>query len=239
MKKSIFLSFTLIFLCQACSLTSYKFFRSYITQYRLYEDIELDTTTSGNIVIRGHKITKHYSYDSDGNNKERYDELCKLHNDISYNTKRSYMVSPLWGVCSAVDFISIDVVSESDFDDSHSKGVSLNDIVRFVSISPKKFIDSKYSATFDWEKDKPEIFKQDSIINRIYHIYEKQNYFPINKLLSEIGIDEMQLLPITYYDCGFLVFDKEPTLEKEHTLTITIKASNGKTYIKTIKKTFK
>lgn len=159
MKRAIFLSFILIFLCQACSRTSYKFFRSYITKYKLYEDIELDTTMAGNIVIRGHKITEHYSYDSDGNNRERYDELCKLHNDISYNTKRSYMASPLWGVCSAVDFKSISVISDSDFDDAHPKGTTLNDIVKFVSNSPKKFIDSNYKATFDWSKDSPEIFK--------------------------------------------------------------------------------
>ncbi|MDO4726911.1 MAG: hypothetical protein Q4A56_06815 [Porphyromonadaceae bacterium] len=241
MKRVIFLLLVLAFICQGCDMAKYRVFKSYITRYYNAGNIGIDTTFWGNIRIygvRGEESSgEHYSWYSEGKEKEKYEELCQIHNDVSYNKKREYHHTPEWGACSAIDFISIDVVSDSDFDDTHSKGVSLKDIVRFVSISPKKFIDSKYSDTFDWETDKPEIFKQDSIINRIYHIYEKQNYFPINKLLSEVGVDEMQLLPLTDY--GFLVFDKEPTLEKEHTLTITIKTRNGKTYVKTIKKTFK
>ncbi|MDO4726913.1 MAG: hypothetical protein Q4A56_06825 [Porphyromonadaceae bacterium] len=240
MKRGIFLLLVLAFIYQGCDMAKYRVFKSYVTRYADSGNIDIDTTAFGNIRIYGFigdGTSKDYSWLSEGKEKEKYEELCRIHNDVSYNKKREYHHTPEWGACSAIDFISIDVVSESDFDEAHPKGVSLKNIVRFVSFSLKKHIDSKYSATFDWEKDKPEIFKQDSSIKLPYHISDKQNYFPIDKLLSEVGIDEMQLLPLTNY--GFLVFDKEPTLEKEHTLTITIKTRNGKTFVKTIKKVFK
>ena len=236
MKRLILLSIVTALLYQSCDRARYHVFRSYITEYCYSEDIDLDTTKAGNIIIRGNGVVKRYSWKDKGEEKRRYEEFCRNHNDLTYNKKREYHHSSEWGVCSAVDFIEIDIVSNNNFDSEHPAGTSLKDIVRFVSISPKKFIDSGYKETFNWRRNRPEIFKKDSII-QIMFLSETESYFPINGLLKDIGSDEMQMLPVNTH--GILFFDKEPTAEKEHTLTVTIYIGARKKLVRTIKKVFK
>ncbi len=221
---------------QSCDRARYHVFKSYVTRYCKFEDIGIDTTKAGNIIIRGKGRVKHYSWRDEGGEKTTYEALCRKHNDLTYNKKREYRLSPEWGVCSAVDFREIDVVSDKDFDAEHPAGTSLKDIVRFVSISPKKFIDSGYKETFNWRRNKPQIFRKDSII-QIMFLSETESYFPINGLLKDIGKDEMQMLPVNTH--GILFFDKQPTAEKEHLLTVTIYTREGKKFVRTITKVFK
>ena len=243
MKRLILLSISAMLLSTGCDVSKTRLFKSYITEYSYDKNIELKITNKGNIAIYrkytsedDHIKTASYSFKSKGEEKKRYDELCKIHNDLSYNKKRSYIVVPIWGICSAIDFKEIDVVSDKDFDAEHPAGTSLKDIVRFVSISPKKFIDSGYKETFNWRRNRPEIFKKDSII-QIMFLSETESYFPINGLLKDIGSDEMQMLPVNTH--GILFFDKEPTAEKEHLLTVTIDIGERKKLVRTITKVFK
>ena len=236
MKRLILLSLVTALLYQSCDRARYHVFRSYITEYCYSEDIDLDTTKAGNIIIHSNGVINRYSWKDKGEEKKKYEEFCRNHNDLTYNKKREYRHSPEWGVCSAVDFIEIDIVSNNNFDSEHPAGTSLKDIVRFVSISPKKFIDSGYKETFNWRRNKPKIFKKESMISSMFH-EETENYFPINGLLKDIGKDEMQMLPEDTH--GILFFDKEPTAEKEHTLTVTIDIGERKKLVRTIKKVFK
>ena len=236
MKRLILLSIVTALLYQSCDRARYHVFKSYVTRYCKFEDIGIDTTKAGNIIIRGKGRVKHYSWRDEGGEKTTYEALCRKHNDLTYNKKREYRLSPEWGVCSAVDFREIDVVSDKDFDAEHPAGTSLKDIVRFVSISPKKFIDSGYKETFNWRRNKPQIFRKDSII-QIMFLSETESYFPINGLLKDIGKDEMQMLPVNTH--GILFFDKQPTAEKEHLLTVTIYTREGKKFVRTITKVFK
>ena len=243
MKRLILLSIAVVLLLLGCDRAKTVLFRSYITIYYYSENIQLKITDAGNIAIyreytseNDNIKTASYSFKSKGEEKKRYYELCKIHNDMSYNQKRSYIVAPLWGRCSAIDFREIDVVSDKDFDSEHPAGTSLKDIVRFVSISPKKFIDSGYKETFNWRRNKPKIFKKESMISSMFH-EETENYFPINGLLKDIGSDEMQMLPEDTH--GILFFDKEPTAEKEHTFKVTIYTREGKKFVRTITKVFK
>jgi hypothetical protein len=243
MKRLILLSISAMLLSTGCDVSKTRLFKSYITEYSYDKNIELKITNKGNIAIYrkytsedDHIKTASYSFKSKGEEKKRYDELCKIHNDMSYNQKRSYIVAPLWGRCSAIDFKEIDVISDKDFDSEHPAGTSLKDIVRFVSISPKKFIDSGYKETFNWRRNKPKIFKKESMISSMFH-EETENYFPINGLLKDIGSNEMQMLPEDTH--GILFFDKEPTAEKEHTLTVTIDIGERKKLVRTITKVFK
>jgi len=211
--------------------------------YDYSENIQLKITDARNIAIYQKYSSEDvniktavYSFKSKGEDKKKYDELCKTHNDMSYNQKRSYIVVPIWGRCSAIDFREIDVVSDKDFDAEHPASTSLKDIVRFVSVSPKKFIDSGYKETFNWEKKKTKIFKREKETNKLFEYSESKNYFPINGLLKDIGTDEMQMLPVNTH--GILFFDKEPTAEKEHTLKVTIYTREGKKFVRTITKVF-
>ena len=243
MKRLILLSIAALLLLLGCDRAKTVLFRSYITIYYYSKNIQLKITDDGNIAIYKEYTSENvniktasYSFKSKGEEKKRYDELCKIHNDMSYNQKRSYIVAPLWGRCSAIDFKEIDVISDKDFDSEHPAGTSLKDIVRFVSISPKKFIDSGYKETFNWRRNKPKIFKKESMISSMFH-EETENYFPINGLLKDIGSDEMQMLPEDTH--GILFFDKEPTAEKEHTFKVTIYTREGKKFVRTITKVFK
>ena len=244
MKRLILLSIAAVLLLLGCDRAKTVLFRSYINIYDYSENIQLKITDAGNIAIYQKYSsedvnikTASYSFKSKGEEKKRYDELCKIHNDLSYNQKRSYIVAPLWGRCSAIDFREIDVVSDKDFDSEHPAGTSLKDIVRFVSVSPKKFIDSGYKETFNWERKEPKIFKKEKETNKLFSYSESKNYFPINGLLKDIGTDEMQMLPVNTH--GILFFDKEPTAEKEHTLTVTIYTREGKKFVRNITKVFK
>ena len=243
MKRLILLSIAAVLLLLGCDRAKTVLFRSYINIYDYSENIQLKITDAGNIAIYQKYSsedvnikTASYSFKSKGEEKKKYDELCKIHNDMSYNQKRSYIVVPIWGRCSAIDFREIDVVSDKNFDSEHPAGTSLKDIVRFVSVSPKKFIDSGYKETFNWEKNEPNFFAKDSMIPTMFQP-ESWNYFPINGLLKDIGTDEMQMLPEDTH--GILFFDKEPTAEKEHTLKVTIDIGERKKLVRTITKVFK
>ncbi|EFI17533.1 hypothetical protein HMPREF0156_01130 [Bacteroidetes oral taxon 274 str. F0058] len=243
MKRVIFLSLVAVLLCMGCDISKTILFKSYVTRYFYSENIQLRITDAGNISIYREYMSENkkvktaiYSFNSKGEEKKIYDELCKIHNDLSYNQKRSYIADPLWGKCSAIDFREIDVVSNKDFDSEHPAGKSLKDVVRFVSISPKQFIDSGYKATFDWKKNEPGFFAKDPMIPSMFQS-ETGCYFPINGLLSDIGTDEMQMLPVNTH--GILFFDKQPTAEKEHSLTVTIYTREGKKFVRNITKVFK
>ena len=242
MKRVIFLSLAAVLLCMGCDISKTILFKSYVTRYFYSENIQLRITDAGNISIYREYMSENkkvktaiYSFNSKGEGKKIYDELCKIHNDLSYNQKRSYIADPLWGKCSAIDFREIDVVSNKDFDAEHPAGRSLKDIVRFVSISPKQFINSGYKATFDWKKNEPGFFAKDPMIPSMFQS-ETGCYFPINGLLSDIGKDEMQMLPVNTH--GILFFDKQPTAEKEHSLTVTIYTREGKKFVRNITKVF-
>ena len=243
MKRLILLSIAALLLLLGCDRAKTVLFRSYINTYFYNKNIQLKITEAGNIAIYKEYTSENvniktasYSFKSKGEEKKRYDELCKIHNDMSYNQKRSYIKFTGWGICSAIDFKEIDVVSDKDFDSEHPAGTSLKDIVRFVSVSPKKFIDSGYKETFNWEKNEPNFFAKDSMIPTMFQP-ESWNYFPINGLLKDIGTDEMQMLPENTH--GILSFDKEPTAEKEHLLKVTIDIGERKKLVRTITKVFK
>ena len=236
MKRLILLSLVTALLYQSCDRARYHVFKSYVTRYCKFEDIGIDTTKAGNIIIRGKGRVKQYSWRDEGGEKTTYEALCRKHNDLTYNKKREYHLRPEWGVCSAVDFIEIDIVSNKDFDSEHPAGTSLKDIVRFVSVSPKKFIDSGYKETFNWRRNRPEIFKKDSMVLSLFQ-REAENYFPINRLLKDMGRDEMQMLPANTH--GILFFDKKPTADKEHKLKVTIYIGNNRKLVNYITKKFK
>ncbi len=223
-------------------------YRSFVTTYLVLSDndIDLRNTKAGNIVItRDLDVNSMYvSYNSNGKEKELYDKLCKEHNDMTYNNKRNKKVHGSGiATVSATDFTGIDISSNQDFDTEHPAGSSLKDIVRFVSFSPKRFIDSGYKDRSDWVSSKPQIFdREPEMENKIGEEIldagwkDWSAFFVINKLLTEIGNDEMQMLPPARH--GYLIFDKSPTTPKEHLLTVTIHIRGGRAITKTITKVF-
>jgi hypothetical protein len=234
--KNIFaFFFILMFLMQfqSCNKVQYHIFQSYINTYKKPEDIDFNVKKSGIIEFRSGLIKKNYSWISEGNDKIVYDSLCHAHNDISYNKKRDYIAYPHWGEASTLCINGINIISNTDFDQNHPAGASLNNIVRLVSYSPKKFIDSGYIDTFDWKYDTPESFEG---LYDFVNIEEMKNFHPIDKQLAELYFDDMKMLPP--YVFGYLVFDSNPADSKEHELTITISLCDGSNIEKTLVKVF-
>jgi hypothetical protein len=163
------------------------------------------------------------SRNSEGSEKKIYDDLCEKHNDMTY--LRDFVIfdgyMPFQTNCLGVDFLSIDITSDSSFDDEHPASVSLGDIVTFSSYSLKPYIDSGYKNLYD---------------NDVFH--------PVVKRLSELTTNDLILLggsshgyaPHTYI-CE-LTFDSEPILSKTHTFTVTMTADDGRVFSDSIEMTF-
>lgn len=222
------------------------FLRSFIYTYSVYDSLLLQHTSADSIAIMlVHYDNIYASWDCDYSKTYnfciKYDSLCHVHNDLTFNKTIYYnpSVGP-WDLsyetnntgfqCWEHDVRSIEVVSDADFDEQHRAGQSLNDIIRFISTSPKKFIDSGYKDMFDWENN-----PQNTYVGMIGKP-QRNCYHPIDKLLSQMGVDEMIMLPD--YIIGYFIFEKAPTLASDHHLTATFNLCNGQTIVAEIDETF-
>ncbi|GHT11048.1 hypothetical protein FACS189432_03320 [Bacteroidia bacterium] len=214
----------------------HEVFRSYITEYYDYDKLDLEISNTGNILIVGVGQKAACSYKSTGEKKELFDNLCLIHNDINYNQKRDFIAVPNWGINFKGDVVSIDIISNKDFDEQHLANSSLNNIIRFMSTSLSKYFIGGYNSLFDWDSDIPENF-----INNGLNLYSKgkNEYHPIDVKLSEsIPSDFVLAELVTFRVVGVLSFEQSPTLSKEHELTVTIKVNDGRVFTPTITKIF-
>ncbi len=241
MKKNILIISILLILI-SCNDTRTEKFKSYVTNYHKH-NVCLITETDGSITIRKdtakNKKVFLYSWDSKGEAKLTFDSLARIHNDLKYNKVRTFIIEPLWGYCFYYDIASIDVVSDDDFDNQHLKGSSLNDIIHFVSFSFKEYINRGYVKKTNFFTEYKKVldkYKINSYVPSVF-IQEDDVLNIIDKKLSEIGTNEMVMLPLEHH--GSLVFDTKPTLSKTHHLTITIHFRNGETYTGKVIKEFK
>ncbi len=146
-------------------------------------------------------------------NPDVYDSLGMKHNDMAYNYDYSFPAPPPnWYL--SVDFKSIIITSDKDFDTNHAAGTSLNDIIQFIAYSPYPFIQRGYRGT---ERTK------------------------IDKKLSDCTWEDFLLTQAQKYDylmnqvlIGCLYFTSLPQGIQQHTITVTILDDAGKTWEATI-----
>lgn len=141
--------------------------------------------------------------------------LCTYYNDRSYNRE----IVPHSTQAIASTLTTIDLVSDSDFDERHKAGASLADITFLAGASPYDYIQSGYTKTFDW-KNAPPFYEQ----NQLY-IWYGSNDSPLYMRLSEIDSRDLTLLNPIF----FLTFESQPTLSKSHKFTLTVTDKKGKT----------
>lgn len=143
-----------------------------------------------------------------------FGELSSHFNDWGYNKKMASRSN----AAIANEFDEIEVISDNDFSEQLPAGSSLASVVKLYSVSPLKFIESGYTAPFDWEKDRPEDFKK-GVWTENAGLSSHYGYYPVNKFLSEIVPNDLVLLsPVIL----FLRFTETPSL-KTHKFTITLK----------------
>lgn len=226
----------------SCDRTTTETVRSYILSFQDYDSLYLANTVSSNIGISWLSSSSYYDWKSKGNLKTVYDSLCKINNDLSYDKNISYIVAPIYGYYFLESITEIDISSNIDFDSSHPAGSKLNDLVRFISVSPYKFIQSGYKNTFDWNNNCPASFKKElGMMNFIQTKDDNsKSHYPIDQLLSDLKPSDMTLLGFgDGHFIGYLLFESSPEINKTHNFTITVKTSEGKVFIKSISKTFK
>ena len=245
MKKLNFITVVLIALAifTSCDRTITESIRSYVVNYANYDSLYLDISNSENIRLSWGKQISVVDWNSKGRLKIVYDSLCEKKNDMNYYKKISYIGYPFERHYYMGNISNIDIISNNDFDPSHHAGSKLNDLVRFISVSPNKFIQSGYKDTYNWNDNCPSSFKQETeMTDRLkYDSETMKSHSPIDKLLSEVTPSDMILIGdgLGGRFIGYLLFESSPEINKTHKLTITVKTAEGKEFSRSISKTFK
>lgn len=244
MKKGIkfFRIGIILFSFYACDRTITETIRSYVLEYNDCDSIYLANTGSSNIGISWMGTTSYFGWSSKGRQKTSYDSLCTVNRDMNYYKKISYIGAPMYGYYFWGNISEINISSNVDFDSTHPAGSKLNDLVRFISVSPDKFIQSGYKNYFDWDTNCPPSFKREAgMMNFIETADENsRSHYPIDQILSELKPSDMILTG--FGDgrfIGYLLFESTPKKNKTHLFTITVKTTDGRQFTKSINETFK
>jgi hypothetical protein len=181
--------------------------KNYIQSFVLCDSITFGIDDRSNnlyIVFLGERIDSH---------DNRFQSLIEHFGDTAYNKELTSMF--MFQQAVADEFISIDLISDRDFDALHPAGESLRNIMKFHGASPYKYITSGYTDEFDWNgNDIPEgfdVFLVDSPPN---------GYHPVYKLLPALAVDDLKLLG----KWAGISFTVKPPLG-EHNFTLTVKTA--------------
>lgn len=162
-------------------------------------------------------------WDDTGEKQEIYDSFCEKYGDMTYNREGRVAVSEEPS-SQMYSFVSLDIVSDADYDETHPAGSSLADLFIFYARSSKPYIDSGYEKYRYIDAD-GETFA--------YEMY------PIRKNASDITSDDLMLLHGIRDRFGIhLYFETMPTLSKEHTFTVTFTDERGEMFSDSIEMTF-
>lgn len=221
---------------------------SYVVCYHKLYSIKLDTkpTLENCIVIHsGNDYSTFYSLTSSGEEKEKYNDLCRKHNDTNYNKYRSFMKrlpseSVTYNDC---DFTAIEITSDADYDEAHPAGTDLSDVVRFMSYSPYPYIMSGYKKYFHYDSS-----AQSEAFNRLMpYLFDTKHFlsetdatcYPIDKMVEDLVPEDLILLGQDHHwFIGMLYFEKLPAEAGEHAITVKMHVDNGTIFSDTIKMSF-
>lgn len=170
-------------------------------------------------------------------NIELWGQYGEAHGDTAYNHLEAFRVaangflsSPTHNIFFAFDIDSILVVSDADFDEDHPEGTSLNDIIRFVALSPMEFIRNGYSSSYDLVLPNDTIGIVKALVSQGYG-YGCKDFSIVEKTLKDCTPNDFMMISfarnsdsnnkLTSPMC-VLQFLSRPTLETEHNITIQI-----------------
>lgn len=225
------------------------YLRSYVSAYYEVDSIYMSGMIENRIAIARYnsEIGPDYiyfvSHNSRGKDKEIYDAQCVKHNDMSYN--KTVEVPSAYPVLAheylATDFISLSIISDSDFNSEYLAGTPLNDMILFCTVSPAPYINSGYKEYFDWDKANEIELEIRRAFPRTYAVTMsgKDPRHPTYKLVSELNSGDLTLLGTGETGkLAFLKFEQKPTLDQTHVFTMTLTADDGRVFSDTIEMTF-
>jgi hypothetical protein len=257
---------SLIFIASSCKTGWEDIYTGhFIDGYSDYDEIALQITPSGNIAVEAVNpyylcgwFTTHNAPNID-THKDLYDSISALKGDTAYEGSRRQWIgfsnhtAGVTIVNFISDIISINLKSGQDFDENHSAGTSLDDIVNLFSTTFTPYIRNGYRQQYEWTDEICDYFYAIEY-NRDYYGYmrdfNKLVYFPVYSSLSEITASDIEGLQFYRFSEDFdpafnidaplcyLVFTKAPTLAQTHNLTVTITLSDGRVFEKTITKSW-
>lgn len=178
------------------------FTKNFIQIYKIPSDIKLWSFSERYIAItfEGKEITN-----DDSGVKAQYDNLAEKYQDLSYNDYLPRYSTRAIGK----EYVSIDIICNKDFDESHGAGTSLNGIVKICANSYQKFITSGYDDSFE----SPKLPDEFSVLG----FYNGKGRYPIFKYLNEITEEDLVLFEPEIY----LFFESIPVAGKyEFTISI-------------------
>ena len=222
---------------------------SYVVFYANLSVLTLRAEPSNSqcILLDGiYDLSKGCGLHSTGAEKERYNQLCQKHNDVSYNRKRMMLGSLDIESETHIDcdFIEIKITADKDFDGTHPAGSNLYDIVRFMSWSPYKYILSGYTQYYHY--DPSAVSMEFDNLMRIYtwegHFDQsaENTCYPIDEPVSNLTTDDLVLLGDgeALSLLGMLYFETKPEVKDEYNITVEIKTDDDRVLTDTIKLTF-
>ena len=165
---------------------------------------------------------------------ELYDELCQKYGDMTYN-REEFVVYGSVPSFLAYSPVSIEIVSDSDFDEAHPAGTSLADLVTYDGISSKPFVDSGYQM-YEWEND-DKFYYAGNIGQHRDDKTDLRPYYPIYKKVSELVAEDLMLIYGGIGCIGYFHFPV-PTLSQLHHITVTFTDERGETFSDTIEMNF-
>lgn len=222
--------------CNFDSLEWKAYSNSYVLHYSTLKSIWLDNTVininnSDYIFITiNHKYSEYIGGFQSTKEEEKmeFTTICEKYEDTFYNRKiRGYKDEIIRSYFSN-EFSYIEVVSDADFDAQHPAGTSLKDILRFVTISPLKYIQSGYTDTYDWG-DISHLSDEFRVYVSYYTDYMSLNEIhPVDAMLSEASYDDFKLLGFgDRYSLFSLFFTAKPTAAGIHNFTVTLTDTDG------------
>lgn len=245
-KRILWVCIAAAVLLSGCTVYERTMCRSYITIYNNLRSIQLNLSPAApnTILINpgSERPVVEYTMVSSGAEKEEYERLCRKHNDLSWNQYRSLPKGMPGGLAyNDKDFVSIDVVCGTRFDDEHPAGASLGDVVRFMSWSPYRYIHSGYTYYHYNPEDISEYFR--SIIPEFLGpdllSEQKDNCcYPIDKMLADLTAEDMILLGYGPWYMGFLHFEKTPSEKGPYNMRVKLVADTGECFEETVEMTF-
>ncbi|MFI3285867.1 MAG: hypothetical protein R3Y08_04360 [Rikenellaceae bacterium] len=180
--KIIGIFFAIASLVISCDKVYYYYTTSYVQQYYLMCGINLKSDGSN-------KITLYPNYDSSvsflstGEDKVLYKSICELSGDTSYNSDISLIMDIMTVSCTYPDVSSINVISDSDFDEQHPAGSSLNDCINITFTCAYQYIQSGYNTQANQEtKLLSEVTATELLLNTNFREFE----FATNPTISDV-----------------------------------------------------
>lgn len=228
--------------------------KSFVGSYINYGDISMSQIDLRCLVLTtDESYTSIYQFSRDKTIKQRYLDLSKKYNDLSYN-KTVTGIDPQ--VCSVItpDISKISTTSLSAFNSKHAENSSLDDIVKLMSFSLYPYISSSYTRAYNFNEETR---------SAAFDKYCKQYfgclwaypefgygsaftpYFPVESYLNKLKPSDIKMVPFWRLSnnslrraIGYLYFEELPDTPGDYDIRVEITDENGKAYTSTLSMKF-